>query len=284
MNDKQIAVRSLLMAAVFFLSSLCIGPAWAAKGDPGNRWPNAHESGSYQAKIASTGQVLWWVNWKTRVAESSGGKRVEIQEEGKGRPWKYKEPITWKKEMVFRTPPSQGEEKAASAVFVESVRGTRWTQKGDLLGEIDISRDATGQQVVYRDSQPGKPIESAALKWTPQLLPDELLFHWARTIPFEESGKAEFLLWVSPKRSFRIKAQLQGTETVTTPAGTFSCYRVDLRPELFGPLENLAPRLSLWCATQAPHFWVRYRGPVGGPGSPEALIELVKFRQESEGR
>ena len=220
-------LRIFLMGGCLFLTLLPTAPAGAAKEDPSSRWPNARERGSYQAKIASTGEILWWVNWETTVGETAGGKRVEIVEEGKGRPWKYPELITWKKRMVFEASPS--------AVIVESVRGKRWTQEGEFLSEIEIERDATGTEMVYRDSLPGEPMESATLKWTPQILPDELLFHWARMILFAEPGEAKCLLWISPKRRFRMTAQVQGTETVTTPAGTFSCYRVGLRPELFAP-------------------------------------------------
>ena len=69
---------------------------------------------------------------------------------------------------------------------------------------------------------------------------------------------------------------------VTTPAGTFSCYRVELTPQLPGPLKALAPKMSLWCRADPPNYWVRYQGPVGGPGSPEAVIELVEFKQETK--
>jgi len=157
------------------------------------------------------------------------------------------------------------------------------------MDEMDYKADPYLSKIFYKTTEAGKHPESAVFPWTPQTIPDEMLFHWARTLPFEraaagEQPSAECMLVVSPKRQFRIKAQVKGTEMVTTPAGTFSCYRVELVPQLLGPLKVFAPRMALWCRTESPNVWVRYQGPVGGPGSPEAVIELVQFEQGDKAR
>jgi len=262
------------------LLSLLLAPSWigALQSVPQTRWPNAWERGAYQVRIPSTGKILWDVRWETFVNEGKTGTRVEIQEDGHGTPWRCKEPLVWKKKMVFHTDPT---------LQFQSVEESRWTEKGKLLNQTELRVSPDRRSIFCADREMGKPPELAVVPWTAQILPDELLFHWARTLPFGPVGNqppvlTECLLLVSPNRQFRLCAQVQGIETIKTPAGAFSCYRVALSPRLPGPLKALAPKMALWCAVEPPHFWVRYQGPVGGPGSPQATIELVEFQQGSE--
>jgi hypothetical protein len=246
--------------------------------DGQSQWPNERERGSYQAKIASTGKLLWRVDWETKVTKEQGRSQVEVQEQGQGTPWRAKETLVWKKTLRFEEGPVQ------PAMRVQSVIGSRWTQGGRPVSDMDFEVDPALRRISYRDAETGRKPQSVVLPWTSQSIPDELLFHWVRTLPFQEAvdenrPASEFTLVVSPRRQFRIKAKIQGTEMVTTPAGRFSCYRINLVPQLPGPLKALAPRISLWCRTDPPNYWVRYQGPVGGPGSPEAVIELVEFEQ-----
>ena len=261
------------------------GQAGALESDPRDRWPSPRERGTYRARIASSGKVLWTVEWRTSVTEEEDGKRIEIREEGHGQPWRYTQPVSWKKQMVFHTPPAEfpGGEAPASALFVESVKGFRWSERGQRLSELRLERDEASRRIFFRDRLPEGRLESVVLPWTPQSLPDELLFHWARTLPFGEEGRraaSRCTLLISPRRQFRMNALIRGRELITTPAGTFACYRVELYPELVGPLKAFAPRMYLWCSADPPHRWVRYQGPVGGPGTPEAVIELVRFDEE----
>ena len=262
------------MRKIVFALVLLLPVSVYAKGSQ-TSWPDEREKGSYQAKIASTGKILWQVHWETAVKQEDGRAKVEVREQGNGRPWHSKEPVVWQKKMLFQEGP---------VLEMQSMSSSKWSEAGQSLEEIEFEADPALRRIRYTNSEAGKRPESAVLPWTPQSIPDEMLFHWARTLPFEKAvlggqPSAECTLVLSPRQQVRIKAQVRGIERVTTPAGTFSCYRVELVPQLFGPLKALAPRMSLWCRTQSPNIWVRYQGPVGGPGSPEAVIELVQFDQ-----
>ena len=252
-------------------------PLTALQADSRSHWPHPLERGKYQARIASTGKVLWSVNWETRTRQKGSGTEVEVSETGEGQPWRYKEPIRWEKKMLFSEP------QEASFLF-DRVEGARWSSHGELLSHMEVRMDPVTHRISYRDSPAGKSTTPVSLPGTPQTLPDELLFHWARTLPFErasqEPASTQFLLLISPKQRFRVEAKVQGQEVIRTPAGTFPCYRVNLVPQLIGPLRALAPRMVLWCQADPPHYWVRYQGPIGGPGSPEAVIELVEFHSQ----
>ncbi len=258
------------------LGTLPVADSLAFQQASEKRWPHSREKGSYQARVAGTDNVLWNVSWETQVTEQDGKTWVRIQEQGKGTPWRYKEPIRWEKQMLFSSEP---------LLRIQSVSGCRWTAAGKIYSDMELRLEPAGDRLFYRDAEAGQNPQTRSLPWTSQTLPDELLFHWARALPFNQpdsSGKREedLLLLVSPSRLFRVRARVGGTEQVTTPAGTFSCYRVDLAPKLFGPLKILAPKMALWCAAKSPHYWVKYQGPIGGPGSPTAVIELVEFKEE----
>ena len=286
---RRIPLRFFPVLGVLF--SLC-GNSFALIQEQESCWPNGREKGSYQAKIASTGKLLWQVHWQTTVTKEQGRSRVRIDEQGEGTPWRAREPLVWKKKMLFDEGPVQPPAAAGPghlAMQVQSVVGSRWSEDGRPMGEMDFEVDPGLRRILYKDAEPGKKSQTVILPWTSRSIPDELLFHWARTLPFQpaagqEPPVSEFTLVVSPKRQFRIRAEVSGTEMVTTPAGTFSCYRVELTPQLPAPLKVFAPRMALWCRTEPPNYWVRYRGPVGGPGSPEVVIELVEFEQEETSR
>ena len=255
-------------------------------------WPFMHERGSYQAKIADTGKALWGVDWETTVSTQEGQTRIEILEQGKGQPIRCSEPIRWEKKMVLSSEPGLAE--TSSPVIFQSIEGTRWTSRGDVLSRMDVRVDPRRQKISYMDEETGKSRVTKTFGWTPESFPDEFLFHWVRTLPFDKVKKGssaggdavlpqgECNLILSPTRQFRINAKLTGLEEVKTPAGIFSCYRVELIPQLFGPLKKFVPKMALWCVADWPHYWVRYQGPAGGPGSPQAIIELVKFEGSSK--
>lgn len=270
---RPLFFRGIACAALFFAAAL---PVYPKSDDFNTHWPNERESGSYQAKVAATGKLLWQVNWQTTVTQAQGRSFVEIQEQGEGTPWRAKETLLWKKQFRFE------ENSDPSVMQVQSVTGSRWTSAGEPVSGMDYKAQPGLGKILYTDAEAGRKPQSAVLPWSPQCIPDEMLFHWVRTLPFGAAlagNETECTLVVSPRRQFRVKAFIRGTEVVTTPAGTFSCYRVDLIPQLPGPLKVLAPRMALWCRTDPPNVWVRYQGPVGGPGSPEAIIELVDFQQ-----
>lgn len=241
-------------------------------------WPTTRERGSYQARVASTGKILWDTSWEATRVQEEDRSVVEIQEQGQGQPLAYQEPILWEKRMVMQITPQ---------LLVRSMQGSRWNRQGKLLSRLDFQVDPIRQRILYQDGEPNQPSAHVTLPLTPQTVPDELLFHWVRTLAFDRKPAGECLLVASPTRRFRMRAFVRGTEEITTPAGTFSCHRVELVPRL-GPLEilpvkRLVPKVTLWCSVEPPHFWVRYQGPVGGSGSPQAIIELTRFEQEQPG-
>lgn len=66
---------------------------------------------------------------------------------------------------------------------------------------------------------------------------------------------------------------------MSVPAGRFECYKIQLSVGGFlGWIADLVlPGMYMWHAVAPPHMWVKSQGPAGGPGSPEVVMELVRF-------
>ena len=234
-------------------------------------WPNSKEWGVYRAQLVGAQEPLWEVSWETTVKKGLKGIQVRIYEQGRGQPWGDPEPIVWEKEMLLEVDPE---------VRIKGFEGSRWDLQGALKSLAQMEVDPKRGRIVYEDTRWTR--RRGEFPWVPNLIPKEFLFHWLRMLDFEKSPVGECLLLVAPTRRFRMTAQFQGVETVTTPAGTFSCFRLELSPELgplkLLPIKSLIPKITLWCKKEEPHLWVRYTGPIGEPGSPSAVIELTSWK------
>ena len=79
---------------------------------------------------------------------------------------------------------------------------------------------------------------------------------------------------------------------ITTPAGTFKCYRI----ELYGNIADLLnrgdylntilqpflPDMVLYYDVNPPHYFIHYRGSMGPPGSAEGNMDLVRILKGEE--
>jgi len=112
-----------------------------------------------------------------------------------------------------------------------------------------------------------------------EMLPVEL-----RRLPALGARRIRFGLVTDDGRAVRMEAAIVGQEPVEASAGTFVCHRIDLRVTgVLGAMAGLfLPKFSMWHTVAPPHFWVKYRGPAGGVGSPEILRELTRFERIGE--
>lgn len=256
------------LGAILCLVSTALG------GEP-TRWPYPKESGRYQVRQISNNAILWTIDWTTTVAQSSGRAQVQIMETGQGKIPKYKQPVKWTKQFSF-------EELDDGTLSFHEMKSTRSLQNGEFLDASTVTRNSNG--ISYRDSEAGKKEKQGNFPGGPDVLPDEMLFHWARMVPKEgplPQPMREAVFMLSAGRSVTMQARVAKAETVTTPAGKFSCYRIELAPKILGALKMFAPKMTLWCREEAPYSWVRYEGPLGGsPGAPKAVIELMEWSHQ----
>jgi hypothetical protein len=77
---------------------------------------------------------------------------------------------------------------------------------------------------------------------------------------------------------YKVSFEWRAEEKVSTPAGDFDCYRVEMVPHL-GLLNVVRPFLqktNFWFTVAAPHNWIRYEGPESGPGTPAVVLSLTR--------
>ncbi len=123
----------------------------------------------------------------------------------------------------------------------------------------------------------------------PRMVYTQELWLLLRSFPFprpgEERGEMTCEILTDKPASYSLLIQYDGEEDVTTPAGTFSCHRLRMIPDL-GVLTWLgklaAPTIYLWFAADPPHHWIRYAGPESGPGTPEVVIEAELITEWSQ--
>lgn len=109
-----------------------------------------------------------------------------------------------------------------------------------------------------------------------------------RALVGEPKGKESFIhMWVSPQMAFQLKCTVGDTETVKTPAGTFECVKIDVRPtvsdyfgdtisRLVGPL---VPKNIIWYEKGGAHRLIKMLGMMQQSPAldvPNVIMELNK--------
>jgi hypothetical protein len=91
-----------------------------------------------------------------------------------------------------------------------------------------------------------------------------------RFFPFERGETWKVFMVDFTGYAITVEAHLTGTEMITTPAGTFECYRMEVIVEI--PV--LHPRIIYWLAKDAPHYLVKSVGK-SGPFTDTYVTTLI---------
>ena len=154
--------------------------------------------------------------------------------------------------------------------------------------EITFDRDR-GEVRTQTVSAGDGDIRTDRFPLEPRMVYTQELWLLLRSFPFprpgEEGGEMTCEILTDEPDAYSLLIEYDGKEDVTTAAGTFSCHRLRMVPDL-GVLTWLgklaAPTIYLWFAAEPPHHWIRYAGPESGPGTPEVVIEADLITERSE--
>ncbi len=86
----------------------------------------------------------------------------------------------------------------------------------------------------------------------------------------QDPSRDFFLLSFSGK-SIKVNIRNTGLESVSVPAGTFECYRVEIN----APVLFLNTRINVWLAKDAPHYLIKQQGKKG-PFTASYTTALVR--------
>ncbi len=126
-----------------------------------------------------------------------------------------------------------------------------------------------------------------------ELVDTKEIVSYLRGFPFPPPAEAEenlgrrieFKFLNESPDTYSVRAEYRGIEEVETPAGTFTCHKLRLVPDLgiltfIGKL--VAPDIYIWFAVEPPHFWVKYHGLEGDLKTPSVISELVEFQTSGD--
>ena len=97
-----------------------------------------------------------------------------------------------------------------------------------------------------------------------------------------------FYYWMPSERAVVPRyIKIKRPRKITVPAGTFKCYPIEMFVDVAafihrgGYLNRIVnpfmPDFVMYFDVDPPHYFVHYQGPLGGPGSPEVNLDLVKI-------
>ena len=127
------------------------------------------------------------------------------------------------------------------------------------------------------------------LQYPPFLVHPATLDLVFRTFEYKTGNRRKFDLWLGPNAILSMETRVGKIEEVALPGGKkMKCYRLEMKPDLaedFGVfvsklLSPLLPDYTFWINAKAPHYVVKYRGPMGqvSPmGAPTETHELIKY-------
>jgi hypothetical protein len=245
------------------------GPAWAE--EPFLLPPMASiERGEYVALDAETGAKLWRLDWTLNKTFQGGQTTVRVVENGKGIRGS-KTPTVWTVHMLLDVSPRD--------TRFSSTRDVR-----DLTGQLlqvqqrELDYTAGTGRITTRNARTGDT-ESQSVSLPPRAIGVDLLATELRRLPDQPGQQMRFVLLTMGGKTIGMLARIVGRQRVTVPAGSFECYTVELAPSGVAGLvaDLLMPKMHMWYTVAAPHIWVKYQGPGGGPGSRRIVRELVRF-------
>ena len=115
----------------------------------------------------------------------------------------------------------------------------------------------------------------------------EVIMFLYRGLDMTPKSKFTYHWWTTESSAFRMHTKVKKPEKITVPAGTFTCYPIELyvdfaefldRGQYINTLINpFVPDHIMYYDVNPPHYYVHYQGPMGPPGSLESKVDLVKI-------
>lgn len=268
------AIRTVLCAAAVLLATGVTAREASLLRLMPSTLVGTHERGEYVGRDAKTGEELWRTRW-TVERPSEDAAQVRVREDGAGRRGRA-EPTRWTVSMDVDLRDGR-----------ESFSSTRelWDATGrPLESQRRTMTYGNGSGVVTTVDHAKQTEQSVTFAVDNESIPTELLATELRALPGLSGRRMPFRLVTRDGKVVPMVARIVGEEIVTTPAGTFPCYKTELSISgVRGAVgQFLLPPMHMWHRVEAPHAWVKYQGPDGGLGSREVTMELVSF--DSGGR
>ena len=131
---------------------------------------------------------------------------------------------------------------------------------------------------VHRIKRNHRHVEKSKPIGDKRLLADASILLVLRSFPFARSEEVEYLMASFDPYFITMRFQQKGVETITVPAGTFECYRLEGYVDLI--IKKL--KMTYWLSREKPHFLVKYEGKRGIFLAPTYQTSLKKLGPEND--
>ncbi len=265
---------SLLLAVATGLAATAVRPS-AAESLPTPPLSGA-ERGAV-VTLASDGSVRWRAEWTGEATVVDGAPAARLTEAGRGHYGAFGQEVTWTVEAIWRA----GERFAPLRIE----RTVRDVDGRLLMRERKTFDAAAGVARVERQDAIGRTSLARTIEVPGDTLAVEGIATALRALPFDPPRPVEAHLLTAEPKLYEVTLVPRGRERISTPAGTFDCYKVELVPHLgfLGVLRPFVPKTYFWFAVDPPHFWVRYEGLESGLGSPRVVMDLARLDRRGAG-
>jgi hypothetical protein len=148
-----------------------------------------------------------------------------------------------------------------------------YTKSGATLSDATIWVDGSNVHVGQRRDKGGMKIRTRDTGGTP-VAAEASLMAMLRFFPFDTDQTLEVLIATFTQHFVTMSVRQRGSETITTPAGTFECYKIEGIVDLY----VTSIKTTYWLTKAKPYFMVRYEGKRGlflAPTYVTSLSSLV---------
>jgi hypothetical protein len=220
---------------------------------------------------AAQGSQRWTADWTMEPSQENGRRAVRFTETGRGEYSSYDGPIAWRLEAVWT---------ADGGFHPLRFEKTVTDMSGRVIATERKTFDTAKGTAEFERKRQGRAPESRRLPVPADTLAPEGIAGILRFLPFEHWHPQTMHLFTNEPRLYQLKIEMRGKERVTTPAGSFDCYKIELVPELgaLNLFRGFLPKAYFWFAASPPHFWVKYEGPENGPGTPRIVMDLKSYQ------
>jgi len=232
-----------------------------------------HEEGSYRTLLKKSGRIIWQASWVINKETKNEKKVVTVTEKGHGYYNNSKKDIHWLMESSFI--------QNHGPRVLETTR-VAYSSDDKEIWKKDKIFDYSKEKLIARQFVYGKLRKEMIIPMPGKLtFSSDILAVILRGYDFDKRDLIEFYIFSSDAKLYNIIAKVMGKESITVPAGTFECHKMELTLDL--GIFNLAlkpflPKTYMWFTVAKPHIWLKYEGLESGIGTPYIVMELTKFR------
>ncbi len=271
------------LAGVLLLAALHSGPGELfAEEEYGRVELAPREGGSYRARLPDREELRWQAEWVLERIEEGPPAVYTVRDEVRGEFGK-------KDSLQTRVTEARLLLEDGRIRMISSLLTVR-DPEGEIIRTLEKDFDHRLRVVRTVEVDPVKKrARRKEFKMGKELVDTKEIVSYLRGFPFPSPAQAEeslgrrieFKFLNETPDTYSVRAEYRGIEEVETPAGTFSCHKLRLVPDLgiltfIGKL--VAPDIYIWFAVEPPHFWVQYRGLEGDLKTPSVISELVEFQ------